>query len=85
LPIGTQDQGLLDARINDADEDCCPALICSTKKMAMIPQSGSRRIANRGDFKRRAAKYMQTTPPVTSADSNGMRPSLFMTTFGKIY
>jgi len=85
LPIGTQDQGLLDARINDADEDIGVAaeLFDDDEGNDDVGARHAVPLRTEDDFKRRAAEVYAEYATQFKSRFKWPRPSLFVKTLGK--
>jgi superfamily II DNA or RNA helicase len=80
LPIGTQDQGLLDARINDADEETLSTTNLfdddnGEEETAKIEAAG---LQSEQDFKRRAAEIYSDYAGRYKRRFKWLRPTLFI-------
>jgi SNF2 family DNA or RNA helicase len=79
LPIGTQDQGLLDARINDADEDLLSnADLFDEEDGDESAKVDAAELQTEADFKRRAAEIYADYTARYKRRFKWMRPSLFI-------
>ena len=79
LPIGTQDQGLLDARINDADEDLlASAELFDEEDGEESAKVEAAELQTEADFKRRAADIYADYAARYKRRFKWMRPSLFI-------
>lgn len=79
LPIGTQDQGLLDARINDADEELLSgADLFDEEDGDDSAKVDAAELQTEADFKRRAAEIYADYATRYKRRFKWMRPSLFI-------
>jgi SNF2 family DNA or RNA helicase len=79
LPIGTQDQGLLDARINDADEELLSgADLFDEEDGDDSAKVEAAELQTEADFKRRAAEIYADYAARYKRRFKWMRPSLFI-------
>ncbi len=79
LPIGTQDQGLLDARINDADEDLLSnADLFDEEDGDESAKVEAAELQSEADFKRRAGEIYRDYAARYKRRFKWMRPSLFV-------
>ncbi|HWO43128.1 MAG TPA: helicase-related protein [Candidatus Eisenbacteria bacterium] len=79
LPIGTQDQGLLDARVNDADEDLVStADLFDEEDGEHSTKIEATELETEADFKRRAAEIYADYAGRYQRRFKWLRPSLFI-------
>ena len=83
LPIGTQDQGLLDARINDADEDLSAELFDDANKNDQPRGADASDLKTEADFKPRAAEIYEEYAVRYPRRFKWLRPSLFVPSLAK--
>lgn len=85
LPIGTQDQGLLDARINDADEDTAATaeLFDEENNGEESGKIATSQLQTEADFKRRAAEIYKDYATRYQRRFKWLRPGLFVPTLAK--
>lgn len=85
LPIGTQDQGLLDARINDADEDTAATaeLFDEENNGEETGKIETSQLQTEADFKRRAAEIYKDYATRYRRRFKWLRPGLFVPTLAK--
>jgi hypothetical protein len=84
LPIGTQDAGLLDTRINDADEDSGVAAdLFDDDSDHEVKLPSATALRTESDFERRAAEVYEEYSTLHKRRFKWLRPDLFVDTLAK--